>query len=333
MLSLAPTDLVTHFASRPDSAARVWLDHSHLPSRPPVAEPGGVLMVAEGVAVADRLPATDLTVCSGEVVAVTGPPGSGKSTLLACLAGLLEPSAGTVRVSSEPGGRARVDPWRWASAEIAGTFGVVFQNPEHQFVTGRVNRRGAPRAGGRRRRGARGDAAGDSDARSPAPVPPGGRRPVHALGRRAATAQRGHGARPGPGDPPARRADVRPGPGHVGRARRHHRRPSRRRRHGRDGHPRPRPGHCPVGPRGPPRGAPAPRRIVRVVDPLRSSTCTASPTRAGRRMGGRCGAGRGGGGPGGGGRVGARRRPVHRPPTGRGCGGSTRWRYWARRCC
>ena len=30
------------------------------------------------------------------------------------------------------------DPWRWPSPEIASTFGVVFQNPEHQFVTGRV---------------------------------------------------------------------------------------------------------------------------------------------------------------------------------------------------
>ena len=72
-------------------------------------------MVAEGVAVADRLPPTDLTVRAGEVVAVTGPPGSGKSTLLACLAGLLEPSAGTVRIGPGSGGRERVDPWRWPS--------------------------------------------------------------------------------------------------------------------------------------------------------------------------------------------------------------------------
>ncbi len=86
---------------------------------------------------AGRLPPTDLTARDGEVVAVTGPPGSGKSTLLACLAGLLEPSAGTVRACDPPGAE-RVDPWRWPSAMIASTFGVVFQNPEHQFVTGRV---------------------------------------------------------------------------------------------------------------------------------------------------------------------------------------------------
>ena len=137
VLSLRPGDLAAHFDSRPDSAARVWLDHAHLPSRTPAAEPGATRMVAAAVSVTGRLPITDLTVCAGEVVAVTGPPGSGKSTLLACLAGLQEPSAGTVRIGSGPD-RERVDPWHWSSPEVASTFGVVFQNPEHQFVTGRV---------------------------------------------------------------------------------------------------------------------------------------------------------------------------------------------------
>lgn len=38
----------------------------------------------------------DLTVHSGEVLAVAGPPGAGKSTLLSCIAGLLRPDAGRV---------------------------------------------------------------------------------------------------------------------------------------------------------------------------------------------------------------------------------------------
>lgn len=43
-----------------------------------------------------------LTVAAGEGVALRGPNGIGKSTVLRCVAGLLEPAAGTVRVDGEP---------------------------------------------------------------------------------------------------------------------------------------------------------------------------------------------------------------------------------------
>lgn len=46
----------------------------------------------------------DLVVDAGELVVLVGPNGAGKSTLLRLIAGLLEPSAGTVQVAGEPAG-------------------------------------------------------------------------------------------------------------------------------------------------------------------------------------------------------------------------------------
>ena len=44
----------------------------------------------------------DLTVSSGESIAVVGPSGSGKTSLLAILAGLTRPTAGTVSIGGKP---------------------------------------------------------------------------------------------------------------------------------------------------------------------------------------------------------------------------------------
>lgn len=66
----------------------------------------------------------------GEILAVTGPSGSGKSTLLLCLAGVLRPDVGEVRLVGRDGSADRV-----VSAESEtersrlrrGRFGVLFQ--------------------------------------------------------------------------------------------------------------------------------------------------------------------------------------------------------------
>jgi ABC-2 type transport system ATP-binding protein len=49
----------------------------------------------------------DLDVVRGEVVALLGPNGAGKTTTLTCVAGLLAPSAGTIRVGGDAGREAR----------------------------------------------------------------------------------------------------------------------------------------------------------------------------------------------------------------------------------
>jgi putative ABC transport system ATP-binding protein len=66
-----------------------------------------------------------LSVNAGEILAVTGPSGSGKSTLLACLAGLDEPTAGTVRVAGE---RMSARPEVERASLRSRHLGVLFQS-------------------------------------------------------------------------------------------------------------------------------------------------------------------------------------------------------------
>lgn len=85
----------------------------------------------------DALSGVDSDVRAGEALALTGDNGSGKSTLSLLLAGLMRPTSGTVR--AEP---ALTDdprpPWRWRARDLVARIGTVFQDPEHQFLTGRV---------------------------------------------------------------------------------------------------------------------------------------------------------------------------------------------------
>ncbi|MEU5219974.1 ABC transporter ATP-binding protein [Streptomyces sp. NPDC020807] len=65
-----------------------------------------------------------LAAAAGESVAVTGPSGSGKSTLLSCLAGLLKPEAGSIRVCGTDPGALRPSK---AAAWRLKTIGFVYQ--------------------------------------------------------------------------------------------------------------------------------------------------------------------------------------------------------------
>lgn len=71
----------------------------------------------------------------GEVVALMGPNGAGKSTLALTLAGLLKPIAGHVLIAEDlKPDRCGRDPFEWKSRDLLGRIGMVFQEPEHQFV-------------------------------------------------------------------------------------------------------------------------------------------------------------------------------------------------------
>jgi energy-coupling factor transport system ATP-binding protein len=99
------------------------------------AGPGPAVVTAHGLSFAYDGPpvirSVDLALSAGERVALIGTNGSGKSTLARLLVGLLRPADGRVRLGD-------VDPSRLAPTELARRAAFVFQDPEQQFVTLRV---------------------------------------------------------------------------------------------------------------------------------------------------------------------------------------------------
>ncbi|MBD5786065.1 energy-coupling factor ABC transporter ATP-binding protein [Cellulosimicrobium terreum] len=77
-----------------------------------------------------------LTVAPGELVALVGANGAGKTTLAQLAAGVLRAPRGTLDGTVRVAGH---DPTRTDPRDLAGQVGFVFQNPEHQLVTGRVD--------------------------------------------------------------------------------------------------------------------------------------------------------------------------------------------------
>ncbi|HEX6233660.1 MAG TPA: ATP-binding cassette domain-containing protein [Jiangellaceae bacterium] len=117
---------------------RPWGPPPPAPRRGPATGPG----VLDGRALSVRylpgaVPAlrdADITVHRGEAIAVTGPNGSGKSTLALVMAGLLEPISGRAMFRDDPSRPLH----RWRARDLCRRIGVVFQDPEHQFLTPQV---------------------------------------------------------------------------------------------------------------------------------------------------------------------------------------------------
>jgi energy-coupling factor transport system ATP-binding protein len=141
----SPADVFARDGNRL-AAEGVWVPDHPLPTPVRRARPTpGPMLEADQVGYAfpgePRLAVgpVDLQLRSGEALAIVGPNGSGKSTLALLLGGLLRPTLGAVRP-----GAGLVDPleaqpiWRWPAPTLAGRIGSVFQDPEHQFLTGRV---------------------------------------------------------------------------------------------------------------------------------------------------------------------------------------------------
>ncbi|MDQ1531401.1 MAG: energy-coupling factor transport system ATP-binding protein [Microbacteriaceae bacterium] len=80
----------------------------------------------------------DLDLPGGLLTGVAGPNGAGKTTLALTLGGLLRPIAGDVVPSARLAGGLRGGPAEWRSRELLSRIAVVFQSPQHQFLTGRV---------------------------------------------------------------------------------------------------------------------------------------------------------------------------------------------------
>jgi energy-coupling factor transport system ATP-binding protein len=136
------------FAEHGDRLAEagVWVPDRRLPAPPQRPRPPSeTLLLAEQVSftypgsLSPALTRVDVQLRSAEALAVMGPNGSGKSTLAMLLAGLLQPTAGWV-VAGEAlsPGRGHDPIWRWPAHALARQVGTVFQDPEHQFLSGNV---------------------------------------------------------------------------------------------------------------------------------------------------------------------------------------------------
>lgn len=150
-----PPDQVLAEARSMLITAGVWVP-GYVPrtrTRTTAEGPAELLLAAEHVAVSREKPrrrgfksippipvqaGVSAQVRAGRALTITGPNGAGKSTFALTMAGLLAPVAGNVSAAVELSEGAGIDPFKWKADQLISRIGTVFQEPEHQFVTGKV---------------------------------------------------------------------------------------------------------------------------------------------------------------------------------------------------
>jgi energy-coupling factor transport system ATP-binding protein len=81
---------------------------------------------------AQALKGVTLAVRAGEMLAIVGRNGAGKSTLARLMVGLQKPQGGELTLFGQ-------DARRWKVQDLSNQVALVFQNPEHQFLTDTVS--------------------------------------------------------------------------------------------------------------------------------------------------------------------------------------------------
>ncbi|MCX8455515.1 ABC transporter ATP-binding protein [Paenarthrobacter ureafaciens] len=150
-----PPDQVLAEARSMLITAGVWVP-GYVPrtrTRTTAEGPAELLLAAENVAVSREKPrrrgfksippipvqaGVSAQVRAGRALTITGPNGAGKSTFALTMAGLLAPVAGKVSAAVELSEGAGIDPFKWKADQLISRIGTVFQEPEHQFVMGKV---------------------------------------------------------------------------------------------------------------------------------------------------------------------------------------------------
>lgn len=139
LIADGPTEAILESEGERLAESGVWVPGRHPVHRRMPSVFGPTLLTSNGLATA-RVPGIlvgegiDVTIRSGQALALTGENGVGKTTLALTLAGLLAPLNGEVTAEPALARGAGTSPVRWKSKELLTRIGTVFQEPEHQFL-------------------------------------------------------------------------------------------------------------------------------------------------------------------------------------------------------